>query len=244
MRTVEIGGISPIFEDSYPPVYKAISFQAQVIKQQYNVGRFEFLIEGKKLEEFIASGMDYQKLAQEKITELLELDKTPVDAHMLEGIQRETRDIAQSVEATKQTAIAEAIAAVDGSLSSIYSEMDAIAEAASVQLSEQLVQKDLEISTLQQMIVELTLMLSMIGQPELPTEPDPDPPVDPEPPIDEDPEPPIEEPPSEIPEEPPVEDPPSDPEPTEPIPEEPTNEEFNPDVPTENSDPIGGEGGE
>lgn len=98
--------------------------------------------------------------------------------------------------------------------------------AAFVQLSEQLAQKDLEISALQQMIVELTLMLSMIGQPELPTEPNP------EPLIEEDPE------------EPPVEDPPSDPEPTEPIPEEPTDEEPNPEIPAENSDPIGGEGGE
>lgn len=86
--------------------------------------------------------------------------------------------------------------------------------AAFVQLSEQLAQKDLEISTLQQMIVELTLMLSMIGQPELPTEPDPEPPIE------------------------------EGPEPTEPIPEEPTNEELNPDISTENSDPIGGEGGE
>ena len=149
--------------------------------------------------------------------------------------------------------------------------------AAFVQLSEQLAQKDLEISALQQMIVELTLMLSMIGQPELPTDPDPETPVDPEPPADPepeppvedplppvDPEPPIEEPPTEPPEEPPVEDPPSDPEPTdppadetpteppadpdpaptEPILEEPTDEEPNSDIPTENTDPIGGEGGE
>lgn len=85
------------------------------------------------------------------------------------------------------------------------------ATAAFVQLSEQLAQKDLEISALQQMIVELTLMLSMIGQPELPTEPDP--PVDPETPVDPEPEPPIEDPPQEDPDIPPEEGAPDDPEP-------------------------------
>ena len=94
--------------------------------------------------------------------------------------------------------------------------------AAFVQLSEQLAQKDLEISALQQMIVELTLMLSMIGQPELPTEPDPEPPADPEP-----------EPPTETPEDPPVEDPPQeDPDIT---PEEGAPDDPEPETP---ADPV------
>ena len=119
--------------------------------------------------------------------------------------------------------------------------------AAFVQLSEQLAQKDLEISALQQMIVELTLMLSMIGQPELPTDPDPETPVDPEPPVDPDPEPPVDpdpEPPEEDPEpepEPPVEDPepPVEEPPTE-TPEEPPVEDppqEDPDIPPEEGAP-------
>lgn len=112
---------------------------------------------------------------------------------------------------------------------------DQDATAAIVELREVLDQKTNEVqalseqnSALQQMILELTLMISMIGQPELPTDPDP----------------PVEESPTETPEEPPVEDPPSDPEPTEPIPEEPTDEEPNSkptDIPTTE---IGGKGGE
>lgn len=86
--------------------------------------------------------------------------------------------------------------------------------AAFVQLSEQLAQKDLEISTLQQMIVELTLMLSIIGQPELPTEPDPGPPIE------------------------------EEPKPTKPIPEEPTDEEPNSEPTDTPTTEIGGEGGE
>ena len=117
--------------------------------------------------------------------------------------------------------------------------------AAFVQLSEQLAQKDLEISALQQMIVELTLMLSMIGQPELPTDPDSEPPVDPEPPADPEPEPP-----TETPEEPPVEDPPQE-DPDIP-PEEGAPDDPEPETPADpvaddpDTTPIdeGGEGGE
>lgn len=107
------------------------------------------------------------------------------------------------------------------------------ATAAFVQLSEQLAQKDLEISALQQMIVELTLMLSMIGQPELPTEPDPEIPVDPEPPE----EPPVEDPPQEDPDIPPEEGAPDDTEPETPA---------DPVADDPDTTPIdeGGEGGE
>ena len=121
--------------------------------------------------------------------------------------------------------------------------------AAFVQLSEQLAQKDLEISALQQMIVELTLMLSMIGQPELPADPapeeDPLPPDDPEPPADPEPEPP-----TETPEEPPVEDPPQE-DPDIP-PEEGAPDDPEPETPADpvaddpDTTPIdeGGQGGE
>lgn len=98
---------------------------------------------------------------------------------------------------------------------------DQDATAAIVELREVLDQKTKEVqalsdqnTALQQMILELTLMLSMIGQPELPTEPDPEPPIE------------------------------EGPEPTEPIPEEPTNEEPDSgptDTPTIE---IGGQGGE
>lgn len=214
MRRLEVVNKAFTFTNDNPPQYKNLSFQVQVIRDQFNVVRAEFYIEGQELQNFLDNGMDYDQLAEEKMKWILETNTTPVDSFVLESIQREQDRVGIAVEENKALAIERAT------------------EAAMQIASE----KDLEISTLQQMIVELTLMLSMIGQPELPTEPDPDPPVDPEPPI--------EEPPSEMPEEPPVEDPPSDPAPTEPIPEEPTNEEFNPVIPTENSDPIGGEGGE
>lgn len=111
---------------------------------------------------------------------------------------------------------------------------DQDATAAIVELREVLDQKTKEVqalsdqnSALQQMIIELTLMISMIGQSELPTDPDP--------------EPPIEEPPTETPEEPPVEE---EPEPTEPIPEEPTDEEPNSEPTDTPTTEIGGKGGE
>lgn len=119
--------------------------------------------------------------------------------------------------------------------------------AAFVQLSEQLAQKDLEISALQQMIVELTLMLSMIGQPELPTDPDPELPIDPETPVDPEPEPPVEEPPEE---DPPVEEPPErDPDipPEEGAPDDPETETpADPVADDPDTTPIdeGGQGGE
>ena len=123
--------------------------------------------------------------------------------------------------------------------------------AAFVQLSEQLAEKDQQIATLQQMIVELALMLSMLGQPGIPGEPEPEPPAEepqePEP-DPEDPEPPAEEPPIEDPEDPPAE------EPTDPDipPEEGAPDDPEPETPADpvaddpDTTPIdeGGEGGE
>lgn len=229
MRRLEVVNKAFTFTNDNPPQYKNLSFQVQVIRDQFNVVRAEFYIEGQELQNFLDNGMDYDQLAEEKMKWILETNTTPVDSFVLESIQREQDRVGIAVEENKALAIEQA---TEAAMQIASEKVESVR--ADIETSDQ--KKDLEIITLQQMIVELTLMLSMIGQPELPTEPDPDPPVDPEPPI--------EEPPSEIPEEPPVEDPPSDPAPTEPIPEEPTNEEFNPDVPTENSDPIGGEGGE
>ena len=123
--------------------------------------------------------------------------------------------------------------------------------AAFVQLSEQLAEKDQQIATLQQMIVELALMLSMLGQPGIPGEPEPEPPAEepqePEP-DPEHPEPPAEEPPIEDPEDPPAE------EPTDPDipPEEGAPDDPEPETPADpvaddpDTTPIdeGGEGGE
>lgn len=126
---------------------------------------------------------------------------------------------------------------------------DQDATAAIVELRGVLDQKSNEVqalseqnSALQQMIVELTLMLSMIGQPELPTDPDPQPPVDPDTPVEESP--------TETPEEPPVEDPPQeDPDIS---PEEGAPDDPEPETPADpvaddpDTTPIdeGGQGGE
>lgn len=195
MRRLEVVGKSFTFTDDIDPQYKSLSFQVQVLRGQYNFVRAEFFLEGQELANFLAGDRDYEKLAEEKMRWILELNQTPVDAYLLETMQREQREILDSVEDTKAAAI----------------------EAARAEAEAKIAEKDLEISALQQMIVELTLMLSMIGQPELPTEPDPEPPIEeePEPPVEdplppEDPEPPIEEPPTETPEKPPVEDPPQE----------------------------------
>ena len=154
MKRLEVMGKSFQFTGDNPPQYKSLSFQVQVIRDQYNVVRAEFYIEGQELQNFLDAGMDYDQLAEEKMKWILETNTTPVDAYMLEGIQREQREIAGSVEATKQAAI----------------------EAARAEAESKIAEKDEEIAMLQQMIVELTLMLSMIGQQELPAEPDPEPP--------------------------------------------------------------------
>ena len=154
MKRLEVMGKSYQFTGDNPPQYKSLSFQVQVIRDQYNVVRAEFYIEGQELQNFFDAGMDYDQLAEEKMKWILETNTTPVDAYMLEGIQREQREIAGSVEATKQAAI----------------------EAARAEAESKIAEKDEEIAMLQQMIVELTLMLSMIGQQELPAEPDPEPP--------------------------------------------------------------------
>ena len=223
MRRLEVVGKSFTFTDDIDPQYKSLSFQVQVLRGQYNYVRAEFFLEGQELANFLAGDRDYEKLAEEKMRWILELNTTPVDAYMLETMQREQREILDSVEDTKAAAI----------------------EAARAEAEAKIAEKDLEISALQQMIVELTLMLSMIGQEEVPSDPEPEPPIDPEPPVDPEPEPP-----TETPEEPPVEDPPQE-DPDIP-PEEGAPDDPEPETPADpvaddpDTTPIdeGGQGGE
>lgn len=223
MKRLEVLGKSFQFTDDHDPQYKSLSIQVQVLRGQFNFVRAEFFIEGQELQTFLSGDRDYEKLAEDKMRWILELHTTPVDAYLLETMQREQREILGSVEETKVAAM----------------------EAARAEAEAKIAEKDEEIAMLQQMIVELTLMLSMIrqgGAPEVQEpgteEPEPDPggteqPIE-KPPaeettIDEEPEdPPAEEPPTE---EPTVEESPSE----DPLAEEPPQED--PDIPPEEGAP-------
>ena len=135
MRRLEVVGKSFQFTGDNPPQYKSLSFQVQVIRDQYNVVRAEFFVEGQELQTFLDDGMNWEQLAEEKMKWILETNTTPVDAYMLEGIQREQREIADSVEATKQAAVqqaAEEAAAVaqDAKTAAIQAASTAAVEAA------------------------------------------------------------------------------------------------------------------
>ena len=135
MRRLEVVGKSFQFTGDNPPQYKSLSFQVQVIRDQYNVVRAEFFVEGQELQTFLDDGMNWEQLAEEKMKWILETNTTPVDAYMLEGIQREQREIADSVEATKQAAVqqaAEEAAAVaqDAKIAAIQAASTAAVEAA------------------------------------------------------------------------------------------------------------------
>lgn len=78
-------GLSP----SDKPIYKSLNLQAQVNKPPFDGARFEFLIEGMELKEFLESGKSYDELAREKIREILELDIEKVDAFDIESYRRE-----------------------------------------------------------------------------------------------------------------------------------------------------------
>ena len=113
MKRLEVVGKSFTFTDDIDPQYKSLSFQVQVLRGQYNYVRAEFFLEGQELANFLAGDRDYEKLAEEKMRWILELNTTPVDAYMLETMQREQREILGSVEETKTAAIEAASAVAD-----------------------------------------------------------------------------------------------------------------------------------
>ena len=113
MKRLEVVGKSFTFTDDIDPQYKSLSFQVQVLRGQYNYVRAEFFLEGQELANFLAGDRDYEKLAEEKMRWILELNTTPVDAYMLETMQREQREILGSVEETKAAAIEAASAVAD-----------------------------------------------------------------------------------------------------------------------------------
>lgn len=114
MRRLEVVGKSFTFTDDIDPQYKSLSFQVQVLRGQYNFVRAEFFLEGQELATFLAGDRDYEKLAEEKMRWILELNQTPVDAYLLETMQREQREILGSVEETKTAAIEAARSEVAG----------------------------------------------------------------------------------------------------------------------------------
>ncbi len=114
MKRLEVVGKSFTFTDDIDPQYKSLSFQVQVLRGQYNYVRAEFFLEGQELANFLAGDRDYEKLAEEKMRWILELNTTPVDAYMLETMQREQREILGSVEDTKAAAIEAAKSEVAG----------------------------------------------------------------------------------------------------------------------------------
>lgn len=113
MKRLEVVGKSFTFTDDIDPQYKSLSFQVQVLRGQHNYVRAEFFLEGQELANFLAGDRDYEKLAEEKMRWILELHQTPVDAYMLETMQREQREILGSVEETKTAAIEAASAVAD-----------------------------------------------------------------------------------------------------------------------------------
>lgn len=81
-------GLSP----SDKPVYKSLNLQAQVLKPPYDGARFEFLIDGIELLNFLESGKTYEDLAREKIRDILELDIEKVDAFDIESYRRQLEE--------------------------------------------------------------------------------------------------------------------------------------------------------
>lgn len=108
MRRLEVVNKAFTFTSDNPPQYKNLSFQVQVIRDQFNVVRAEFYIEGQELQNFLDNGMDYDQLAEEKMKWILETNTTPVDSFVLESIQREQDRVGLAVEENKSLAIEQA----------------------------------------------------------------------------------------------------------------------------------------
>ena len=87
-------GLSP----SDKPIYKSLNLQAQVNKPPFDGARFEFLIDGIELKEFLESGKSYDDLARDKIREILELDIEKVDAFDIESYRRELAEKDKEIE--------------------------------------------------------------------------------------------------------------------------------------------------
>ena len=140
MKRLEVVGKSFTFTDDIDPQYKSLSFQVQVLRGQYNFVRAEFFLEGQELANFLAGDRDYEKLAEEKMRWILELNTTPVDAYMLETMQREQREILGSVEETKAAAIEAASAVADDTKNLAVAAATDVASAAVEEVKVQAVQ--------------------------------------------------------------------------------------------------------
>lgn len=119
---------------------KSLLLQTQTIKPPHNVIRGEFMIDGAELDEFIESGQTYEELAERKLRAMLEVDITPIDAHMVENIERNST----------------------GAIAKVRDAMEEIDVAkAEIKKDTKELQKEIERQT--SVIMELALMLSQVG---------------------------------------------------------------------------------
>ena len=149
MKRLEVVGKSFTFTDDIDPQYKSLSFQVQVLRGQYNYVRAEFFLEGQELANFLAGDRDYEKLAEEKMRWILELNTTPVDAYMLETMQREQREILGSVEETKAAAIEAASAVADDTKNLAVAAATDVASAAVEEIKVQAIQAATQVADVQ-----------------------------------------------------------------------------------------------
>ncbi|WP_425539451.1 hypothetical protein [Microaceticoccus formicicus] len=98
------------------------------------------MIDGAELDEFIESGQTYEELAERKLRAMLEVDITPIDAHMVENIERNST----------------------GAIAKVRDAMEEIDVAkAEIKKDTKELQKEIERQT--SVIMELALMLSQVG---------------------------------------------------------------------------------
>ncbi len=69
---------------------KSLLLQTQTLSPPYDVIRGEFYIEGEELEKYIADGLSYEEIAEIKLKDLLEIEFTPINAHTLKNIEKQS----------------------------------------------------------------------------------------------------------------------------------------------------------
>lgn len=88
------------YENSDSPLgvqsFNSLTLMAQVHNPPFNSARFEFVVDGEELRDFLkkaeSDGTTYTDLVQKKITELLQLDTVPVDAFVIEENTRKLKE--------------------------------------------------------------------------------------------------------------------------------------------------------
>lgn len=107
MKTLTVVGMAPILTNDREPQTRGISFQVQD-RNKYGYLQAEFTVMDQQYHEWVASGQSLEELAQDLLSEILELNRTPVDAFILEDIQRKANDASTSANQAKENARDEA----------------------------------------------------------------------------------------------------------------------------------------